>query len=105
MILLIDEAHFFEDLVDVVKDLLNKKKYVIVSFLMGDYKGDLFGHAVNLIPLCDEIHRLQAFCTICAKEKKHRIAIYSKRIFDSEETIDIGGIEKYIPVCRTHYKD
>jgi thymidine kinase len=102
-IVLIDEAHFFDDLVDMVKELLNNKLYIIVGSLIGDYKGNKFGKTIDLIPFCDEIHRLQAYCSICAQSKKCRIAIYSKRITDNSNTVEIGGAEKYIPVCRTHF--
>ena len=104
-IVLIDEAHFFEDLVETVKKMLDNKIYVIVGSLIGDFKGNKFGNAINLIPICDEIHRLQAYCAICAEDKKCRVAIYSKRISECKETVEIGGSEKYIPVCRTHYNN
>jgi thymidine kinase len=102
-IILIDEAHFFADLEIWVKELLLNKKYVIVSSLIGDFKGNKFGNASDLIPICDEIVRLQAYCSICAENKKCRVAIYSKKITNNENTIEIGGSEKYFPVCREHY--
>jgi thymidine kinase len=102
-IVMIDEAHFFQDLVSYVHILLENKKYVIVGSLIADFKGNKFGNIYDLIPICDDIHRLQAYCGICAENKKCRIAIYSKRISNSDETIEIGGSEKYIPVCREHY--
>ena len=102
-IIIIDEAHFFDDLVEYTKLLLEHKKYVIIGSLIGDYNGNKFGQVCELIPICDEIHRLHAYCGICSKNKKCRIAIYSKRISYSTETIEIGGSDKYIPVCREHY--
>jgi thymidine kinase len=104
-IILIDEAHFFSDLVEYVKILVDNKKYVIVGSLIGDFKGNKFGHTIDLIPICDEVHRLQAYCAECAKVKKCRVAIYSKRVSENKETVDIGGSEKYIPVCRSHYEN
>jgi thymidine kinase len=104
-IVLIDEAHFFVDLVETVKRMLNNKIYVIVGSLTGDFKGNKFGNASDLIPICDEIHRLHAYCATCAIDKKCRIAIYSKRVSESKETVEIGGSEKYVPVCRTHYNN
>jgi thymidine kinase len=104
-IVIIDEAHFFEDLVEFTKKLLDAKKYVIVGSLIADYKGNKFGNVYDLIPLCDDVIRLQAYCGICATEKRYRVAIYSKRMSESEETIEIGGSEKYVPVCREHYSD
>ena len=104
-IVVIDEAHFFDDLVSFVNKLLDNKKYIIVGSLIADYKGNKFGTANDLIPICDEIHRLQAYCGLCAKNKKCRVAIYSKRISDCENTVEIGGSETYVPVCREHYNN
>jgi thymidine kinase len=104
-IVIIDEAHFFEDLVDFVHKLLDNKKYVIVGSLIADFKGNKFGNANDLIPISDEVHRLQAYCGLCAKNKKCRVAIYSKRMSDCEDTVEIGGSEKYVPVCREHYNN
>ena len=102
-IIIIDEAHFFPDLVEFTHKLLEAKKYVIVGSLIADFKGNKFGNIYDLIPICDDIKRLQAYCGICAKDKKYRVAIYSKRMNESEETIEIGGSEKYMPVCREHF--
>jgi thymidine kinase len=104
-IILIDEAHFFEDLVPFVHKLLDNKKYVIVGSLIADFKGNKFGNANDLIPICDEIHRLQAYCGLCAENKKCRVAIYSKRMTDTKDTVEIGGSEKYVPVCRAHFSN
>ena len=104
-IVLIDEAHFFDDLVPFVHKLLKYKKYVIVGSLMADFKGNKFGNAIDLIPICDDVHRLQAYCGLCAENKKCRVAIYSKRMTQTKDTVEIGGSEKYIPVCREHYFD
>lgn len=102
-IVIIDEAHFFPDLEIWVKELLFHKKYVIVSALTGDFKGNKFGNAIDLIPICDEIVRLHAYCSVCAKNKKCRIAIYSKKNTKNSNTVDIGGSDKYSPVCREHF--
>lgn len=104
-IVLIDEAHFFDDLVDFVHKLLNNKKYVIVGSLIADFKGNKFGNTIELIPICDEVHRLHAYCGLCAENKKCRIAIYSKRTSECKDTVEIGGSEKYVPVCREHYNN
>jgi thymidine kinase len=104
-IVLIDEAHFFVDLVYFVHKLLDNKKYVIVGSLTADYKGNKFGNVTDLISISEEVHRLQAYCGLCAKNKKCRVAIYSKRMSDCEDTVEIGGSEKYVPVCREHYNN
>lgn len=102
-VIIIDESHFFDDLVEFVNKCLDNDKYVIVAGLIADFKGNKFGKTLDLIPICTNIKRLHAYCAECAKEKKCCIAIYSKRIVKCKKSIDIGGIDKYIPVCRFHY--
>lgn len=102
-IIMIDEAHFFEDIIKFTKKLLDNKKHVIIATLIADYKGNKFGKVLDLIPICDEIVRLESYCIECSKQKKINKAIYSKRITKNKESIDIGGSDKYIAVCREHY--
>ncbi len=104
-IIIIDESHFFDDLVEFVNKCLDENKHVIVSGLISDYKGNKFGKTLDLIPISTNITRLHAYCAECAKEKKCSVAIYSKRIVKCKKSIDIGGSEKYLPVCRFHYKN
>jgi thymidine kinase len=102
-IIMIDEAHFFEDIIKFTKKLIDNKKHVIIATLIADYKGNKFGKVLDLIPICDEIVRLESYCIECSKQKKINKAIYSKRITKNKESIDIGGSDKYIAVCREHY--
>jgi thymidine kinase len=102
-VVIVDESHFFGDLVEFVNKCLDLNKYVIVAGLIADFKGHKFGKTLDLIPICTNIHRLHAYCSECAKNKKCTVAIYSKKTVKSKKNIDIGGSDKYIPVCRTHY--
>jgi thymidine kinase len=102
-VVIIDESHFFDDLVEFVNKCLDLNKYVIVAGLIADFKGNKFGKTLDLIPICSNIERLHAYCSECAKDKKCSIAVYSKKIVKCRKSIDIGGSEKYIPVCRFHY--
>jgi thymidine kinase len=103
-VIIIDESHFFDDLVEFVNKCLDLNKYIIVSGLIADFKGNKFGKTLDLIPICTNIKRLHAYCSNCAKNKICSIATFSKKIIKNNKSIDIGGSEKYIPVCRFHYK-
>jgi thymidine kinase len=104
-IIMIDEAHFFDDIIKFTKKLLDNKKHVIIATLIADYKGNKFGKVLDLIPICDEVIRLESYCIECSKQKKINKAIYSKRITKNKESIDIGGSDKYVAVCREHYSN
>jgi thymidine kinase len=103
-VIVIDESHFFEDLIPFVDICLTKRKSLMVAGLIADFNGKKFGHILDLIPICTNIIRLKAYCSECAKQKLCRVAAYSKRVIATgTSNIDIGGCEKYTPVCREHY--
>jgi len=99
----IDEGQFFEDLgYYVIKFVDFYNKHVVVSGLDGDSNRNNFGQILDLIPKCDSVDKLSAYCKIC---NNSTLAPFTKRITGNikSEVIDIGGTDKYIPVCRRHY--
>ena len=88
--IMINEAQFYPDLVEFVKEFSNKNIYVYG--LDGDFKQDKIGHILDIIPLCDTIQKLKANCA-CGE-----LAIFSKRL--GEETDQYLPNAQYIPVCR-----
>jgi thymidine kinase len=99
-IIIIEEGHFFKDLVSFVKNSLKKNKKIYVAGLNGDYQQKSIGFINELIPLCDSVKKLDALCLICKDGTK---AIFTKRITDSTDQFIVGSTETYIPVCRKHY--
>jgi thymidine kinase len=104
-IVIVDEAHFFDDIVEFTDKVIQNNKHIIISSLIADFKGNKFGKVLDLITICDNVIRLHAYCIDCAKNKICKIATYSKKITKSKKNIDIGGADKYSPVCREHYKE
>ena len=97
----IDEAQFFTDLYDVVRDLvLNCRKTVIISGLDGDFQMRPFSKSkmLDLIPLASEIIKLHATCYKCDNP-----AWYSKRLITSDEQILVGTSSLYQPSCLLHH--
>lgn len=105
-VIMIDEAQFFEGLAIFVNNLLEKNKNIFVGSLIADFKGTKFGEALDLIPVCDSIVKLNSYCMECKKDKEYKHAVFSKKITVTEDlsNIDIGGSDKYIAVCRYHNK-
>lgn len=98
----IDEAQFFKGLAEQVKSWVEvSRKIVIMAGLNGDYQRKAFGEILDLIPYCDTLTKLSAFCMRCKREKnKITTAQFTQRIVSSDETVLIGGKESYQPVCR-----
>jgi thymidine kinase len=98
-VILINEGQFFPDLEDFVKLLLKFDKQVYVSGLDGDFERKKFGQILDLIPLCDKVHKLTSLCSLCKNGNK---GIFSMRLTNEKEQTVVGS-ENYIPVCRECY--
>lgn len=105
--IIINEGQFFSDLYDHVKIIVNVFcKEVIVGGLSGDYNRKNFGQIHLLIPEANEIKLMNdAKCVLCGMDGKSITAPFTlkKPSELTESQVDIGGLEKYIPVCRMHH--
>jgi thymidine kinase len=101
----VDEAQMFRGLKDKVLDWVEKEnRTVVVSGLNGDFLRRPFGEILDLIPYCDTLQKLTPFCFTCSKDGIYTNALFSKRVKEeNKDTILIGGIDSYIPVCRKCY--
>lgn len=103
----IEEGQFFSDLWRTVVRLIETPyhKHVIVSALDGDYQRKPFRQVVDLIPMAEQVVKLQALCMYC---KDGTPACFSMRLpnaipKDPSSVVYIGGKEAYASVCRHHY--
>lgn len=96
----IDEAQFFDDLLDFVLYTEYHNKIVIISGLDGDSNRKPFGQILQCIPLCDSVVKLNAMDMM---DKDGTPAIFSKRIVPSEEQVLVGATDSYIAVSRKNY--
>lgn len=100
-VICIDEAQFFTGLLDFVKVAVDTdNKHVIVCGLDGDYLRRPFGEILQLIPICDRVEKLAAYCM---ELRDGTPGIFTKRIIKSDATTLVGGKESYHAVCRKKY--
>jgi thymidine kinase len=99
-VILINEGQFFPDLEEFVKCLLSHNKQVYICGLDGDFERKKFGQILDLIPLCDKVHKLTSLCSLCKNGTK---GIFSMRLTSEKEQTVVGS-DNYIPVCRTCYE-
>ena len=95
-VILINEGQFFEDLYEVVVDMLKFNKRVYICGLDSDFERKKFGQILDLIPLCDKVTKLTALCSIC---KDGTPGIFSLRLSKETQQMLIGS-DNYLPVCR-----
>eukprot|EP00055_Hartaetosiga_balthica_P005182 m.14806 g.14806 ORF g.14806 m.14806 type:complete len:197 (-) comp4374_c0_seq1:918-1508(-) len=97
-VICIDEGQFFPDLVNFSESMANKGKMIIVAALDGTYERKGFANVLDLIPKSESVVRLNAVCMVCKRE-----AAFSKRMSLEREVEVIGGVDKYMSVCRQCY--
>lgn len=104
LIIGIDEAQFFPNLKTFTLELVEKYgKRVIISGLSGNYKREMFGEVIDLIPYCDNIVKLCSFCKCCGENKLIKNAHFSYRLSEEELLVLVGDKNEYIPLCRECY--
>jgi thymidine kinase len=103
-VVVIDEAQFYPDLYEFIRDSVQSpsvKKIFIVGGLCGDSELDTFGQIHQLLPLADEIIKLNAYCSQCQDGTPASFTVRNKLKNDGQ--ILVGGKDMYQPVCRYHY--
>ena len=96
----VDECQFFRGLRNFVNVALKCNKHVILAGLDGDFKQNVFGELIYMIPLADDVTKLTALCMECGDGCTP--GPFSKRMCDSNEQELIGAADMYRAVCRKH---
>ena len=92
----IDEAQFFnKNIIDVCKNLANRKIRVIVAGLDTDYRGKPFGCMPQLMCESDYLDKLRAICVMCGNP-----ASYTQRTISNSKQVLIGETDIYEARCR-----
>ncbi len=92
----IDEAQFFDNvLIDVVHELADSGKRVIIAGLDMDFRRNPFGPMPQLMALADSVTKVHAVCVDCGKP-----ANYSYRLSDDDRQVLLGELDEYRPLCR-----
>jgi len=96
----IDEAQFFNNnIIDVCKNLANRKIRVIVAGLDTDYRGLPFGSIADLMCEADYLDKLRAICVVCGNPGS-----YSQRTNSNSEQVLIGETDIYEARCRNCFE-
>lgn len=99
----INEAQFYDNLKNIVIDLLeNKNIDVYIYALDGNYKREKFGEVLDLIPYCDTVEKLNGKCS--TKDCNNK-SVFNHRTVDSDEQIleNFDDDPSYITLCRNCY--
>jgi thymidine kinase len=92
----VDESNFFgPDLVEVVQQLADTGKQVIIAGLDTDYLGRPFPPMPDLLCLAESITKTLAICMRCGNPAKH-----TQRLVESSDLIVVGAMGMYEARCR-----
>lgn len=92
----IDEAQFFDEaLVEVVGELADSGKRVIVAGLDLDYLRRPFGPMPRILALAEYVDKMHAICMRCGAP-----AHYSQRLAGGGEQLQVGDSDAYEARCR-----
>jgi thymidine kinase len=107
-VILIDEVQFLDkehiyQLSEIV-DLLNIP--VICYGLRGDFKGEPFLASSILMTIADTLEEIKTICSVCKTKKSIMNAKFKNdKLVTTGKQIDIGGNDKYKPLCRKCYNN
>lgn len=103
---LVDEAQFLtKKQVDQLSDVVDFLDIPVLAYgLRSDFRGNSFEGSQRLLAIADILVELKTVC-FCGKKAtmNMRIDAEGNKVVDGAQ-IDIGGNEKYVSVCRKHFK-
>jgi thymidine kinase len=101
---LVDEVQFFtkQHIYQLVKIVDNLDIPVICYGLRSDFRLEPFEASKYLMAVADELEELKTICSECGKKKANVNARFDDdgNIVKKGEKIEIGGNDKYRPLCR-----
>ena len=103
----VDEAQFLtEKQVWELSDVVEILKVPVMCFgLRTDFQGKLFEGSSILLAIADELKEIKTICH-CGKKANMVVRVDSNgKVLKEGAQIEIGGNEKYISLCRKHWKN
>ena len=102
----VDEAQFLtEKQVWELSDVVEILNIPVICFgLRTDFQGKLFEGSSSLLAIADELKEIKTICH-CGKKANMVVRVDSNgKVLKEGAQIEIGGNEKYISLCRKHWK-
>ena len=103
---LVDEAQFLtKGQVEQLTDVADHLSIPVIAYgLRTDFQGQLFPGSERLLAIADEMREVKTICR-CGKKATMvlRLDENGRAVKDGEQGV-IGGNNRYVSVCRTHWK-
>lgn len=104
---LIDESQFLtREQVYALSDVVDDLDIPVLCYgLRTDFRGELFTGSQYLLALSDKLVELKTIC-FCGRKASMVLRLDQQgRPYNEGEQVVIGGNERYVSVCRKHYKE
>lgn len=105
--MLVDESQFLtRDQVYALSEVVDKLDIPVLCYgLRTDFRGELFGGSQYLLAWSDKLVELKTVC-FCGRKASMVLRLdHEGRPYNEGEQVVIGGNERYVSVCRKHYKE
>ncbi|CCJ75538.1 thymidine kinase [Cronobacter muytjensii] len=104
---LVDESQFLtREQVYELSDVVDKLDIPVLCYgLRTDFRGELFSGSQYLLAWSDKLVELKTVC-FCGRKAGMVLRLdHEGRPYNEGEQVVIGGNERYVSVCRKHYKE
>jgi thymidine kinase len=104
---LVDECQFLtREQVYALSEVVDELDIPVLCYgLRTDFRGELFGGSQYLLAWSDKLVELKTVC-FCGRKASMVLRLdHEGRPYNEGEQVVIGGNERYVSVCRKHYKE
>lgn len=101
----VDEAQFLsrDQAMQLTRAVDHLNLPILCFGLRTDFRGELFPGSERLLAVADEIRELKTICH-CGRKATMNLRVDADGVaVGSGATIEIGGNERYVPLCRKHF--
>lgn len=102
----VDEAHFLtKQQVYQLSDIADKLNIPVIAYgLRTDFRGEPFEGSLYLLTWADKLIEIKTICHCGRKAIMNaRIDKHNQMVLTGEQ-VEIGGNERYVSICRYHFK-
>jgi thymidine kinase len=104
---LVDEAQFLtDDQVWQLAEIADKMNIPVMCYgLRTDFQGNLFPGSARLLAIADNLREIRTICHCGSKATMVIRQDANGKVITDGAQVEIGGNEKYISLCRKHWRD
>lgn len=98
---LVDESQMFTvEHINQLREIVSVFNTPVICYgLRVSYTLELFEASKRLFELADKLEEIKTICWYCKQKATHNLKLVDNKPIYEGNPIEIGGLEKYVPVC------